>query len=73
MSSRPLVECGVAAPDRYGRASNPGGPEARGPSRGLQICCLYKDLPAKSSQLSLSQKAIVVSLIRFSGQTKQEG
>ena len=53
MPSRPLVECGVAAPDRYGRASNPGGPEARGPSRGLQTCCLYKDLPAKSSQFSL--------------------
>ena len=34
MPSRPLVECGVAAHDRYGRASNPGGPEARGLSRG---------------------------------------
>ena len=34
MPSRPLVECSVAAHDRYGRASNPGGPEARGPSRG---------------------------------------
>ena len=45
MPSRPLVECGVAAHDRYGRASNPGGPEARGPSRGLPTCCLYKDLP----------------------------
>ena len=36
-----LVECGVAAHDRYGRASNPGGPEARGPSRGLPTCSLY--------------------------------
>ena len=53
MPSRSLVECGVAAHDRYGRASNPGGPEARGPSRGLPTCCLYKDLPAKSSQFSL--------------------
>ena len=50
MPSRPLVECGVAAHDRYGRASNPGGPEACGPSRGLPTCCLYKDLPAKSSK-----------------------
>ena len=56
MPSRPLVECGVAAHDRYGRGSNPGGPEARGPSRGLPTCCLYKDLPAKSSQLRASQK-----------------
>ena len=30
-------------------------------------------IPDGPSQLSLSQKAIVVSLIRFSGQIKQEG
>ena len=34
------------------RASNPGGPEARGPSRVFPTCSLYKDLPAKSSQFS---------------------
>ena len=36
----------------------PGGPEARGPSRVFPTCSLYKDLPAKSSQLSLSQNDV---------------
>ena len=50
LPSRPLVGCGVPAHNRYGRASNPSGPEARGLSRGLPTCSLYNDLPARSSQ-----------------------
>ena len=65
MPSRPLVECSVAAHDRYGRASNPGGPEARGPSRGLPTCCLYKDLPAKSSQYELVSEVVPKALTSF--------
>ena len=57
MPSRPLVECGVAAHDRYGRASNPGGPEAR----GLPTCCLYKDLPAKSNRLVSQDTGVIGS------------
>ena len=53
MPSRPLVECGVAAHDRYGRASNPGGPEACGPSRGSQPAPYIRTSQRKATVLNV--------------------